>query len=89
MTSTDELLPLGFLRGHEHAAQGRWPSFCKHNGHTKLYKEILGSSSLQKRLHNLVFCLFVFFNQNIIFAPAHSSDIENDDARLQAIIYDV
>lgn len=34
---------------------------------------------MKKRLHDL----------NIIFAPVHSSDIENDDACLQAIIYDV
>lgn len=34
---------------------------------------------MKKRLHN----------QSIISAPVHSSDIENDDACLQVIIYDV
>lgn len=33
--------------------------------------------------------MYLFLNQNIIFEPVHSGDIENDDARLQAIIYDV
>lgn len=40
---------------------------------------------MKKRLHNL----FIYLNLSIILAPVHSSGIENDDARPQAIIYDV